>query len=93
VDETVLRSGIKNKHLFYQALKQKCEVALSSRIENGNCVELLALADMHSCPQLKRSAVLYIKRSKYPLVRSPTWSARVGSVTKQLQELLELVML
>jgi hypothetical protein len=56
-------------------------------------VELLALADMHSCPQLKRAAVLYIKRSKYPLVRSPTWSARVGSVTKQLQELLELVML
>ena len=61
-----------NKYLL-PLLKFQCQQYLSERIENENCVELLALADLHNAVHLKKSALNYIRLNRADIMKTDGW--------------------
>jgi len=61
-----------NKYML-SLLKLNCQKFLSERLTTKNCVEKLALADLHSCEHLKRSTLNFILRNRDDVMQSDDW--------------------
>jgi len=61
-----------NKYML-PLLKLECQKNLSERLTTGNCAEMLALADLHNCVHLKKSAVNWIIRNRDGVMQSEGW--------------------
>ena len=61
-----------NKYLL-PLLKCQCQVFLSERIKNENCVELLALADLHNAVHLKKSALNFVRLHRADIMQTEGW--------------------
>ena len=61
-----------NKYIL-PLLKLECQENLSERLTTQNCAEMLALADLHNCVHLRRSAVNFILRNRDDVIRSDGW--------------------
>lgn len=76
----------------FQDLKKRCEKSLIATVSDDNCVELLTLADLHGCSQLKQAALAYIKVHGAVLVKKPSWDVRTIGWPSMLKELVEVVL-
>jgi hypothetical protein len=72
-------------------LKEICENGL--KISDANCVELLALADMHGVMALKRAASAHIKKNAAFLVSSPMWGYRIRALSRLHKEIVEALVI
>ena len=54
-------------------LKFQCQQHLSEGIKNENCVELLALADLHNAVHLKKSALNFIRLHRADIMQTDGW--------------------
>jgi len=61
-----------NKYLL-PLLKFQCQHFLSQSISVENCVELLALADLHNAVYLKKSAMNFIRLHRAEIIQSEGW--------------------
>jgi len=61
-----------NKYMI-PLLKLECQKNLSERLTTRNCVEMLALADLHNCVHLKRSAANFILHNRDGVMQSDGW--------------------
>ena len=61
-----------NKYMI-PLLKLECQKTLSERLTPGNCAEMLALADLHNCVHLKRSALHFIVRNRDGVMQTDGW--------------------
>jgi len=71
-------------------LKELCEKGLL--ISDTNCVELLALADLHAATALKRAAMEHIKNNADLIVLSPQWERRVSALSLLHKEIVEALL-
>jgi hypothetical protein len=72
-------------------LKKICENGL--KISDANCVELLALADLHGVRALKRAAIAHIKKNAAFLISSPQWKRRIKSLSLIHKEIVETALI
>jgi len=61
-----------NKYML-PLLKLECQKFLTERLTAENCVEMLALADLHNCVHLKRSALHFIRIHHGVIMLSDGW--------------------
>jgi len=61
-----------NKYLL-SLLKIQCQRFLASKLSTINCVELLALADLHNAMHLKKSAVNFIRLHITDIMQTEGW--------------------
>jgi len=61
-----------NKYLL-PLLKFQCQRFLSESINIENCVELLALADLHNAEHLKKSALNFTRRYHAEIIQTEGW--------------------
>jgi len=61
-----------NKYML-SLLKLDCQKFLSERLTTENCSEMLALADLHNCVHLKKSAVNFILRNRDVVMLNDGW--------------------
>ncbi len=69
-----------------QELKETCEKGL--KVSNDNCIELLALADMHGAMALKHAAIAHIKKNAAFLISSPLWGRRINALSRLHKEIV-----
>ena len=58
-------------------LKLDCQKFLSERLTTENCSEMLALADLHNCVHLKRSALHFIRLHRGVIMQSDGWKWKI----------------
>jgi hypothetical protein len=68
-------------------LKKICENGL--KLLDGNCIELLVLADMHGVTALKRAAIAHIKKNAAFLISTPQWKHRISALSHLHREIVE----
>ena len=61
-----------HKYLLSQ-LELECQNYLSERLTTENCVEMLALADLHDCVYLKRSVLHFFRVYRDVIMQSDDW--------------------
>lgn len=61
-----------NRYLL-PLLKFQCQHFLALKITTENCVELLALADLHNALHLKKSALNHIRLNRADIMKSEGW--------------------
>jgi hypothetical protein len=78
------------RHKFYifpvKELKETCAKGL--QISNDNCIELMALADMHGAMALKRAAIAHIRKNAATLIFSPLWGRRISALSLLHKEIV-----
>jgi hypothetical protein len=67
-------------------LKETCAKGL--KVSNDNCIELMALADMHGVLALKHAAIAHIKKNAATLIFSPLWGRRIGALSHLHKEIV-----
>jgi hypothetical protein len=70
----------------FKELKETCAKGL--QISNDNCVELMALADMHGVLALKHAAISHIKKNAASLIFSPLWGRRISALSLLHKEIV-----
>jgi len=61
-----------NKYLL-PLLKFECQKFLTERIKKENCVELLALADLHNAVHLKKSTANFVRLNRAEILQTEEW--------------------
>jgi hypothetical protein len=70
-------------------LQRLCEYSLQSGLTPANALDVLALADLYSCSDLRKAVMDYIARNPAALLTQPTFLS--GLSLKQSQELLRAI--
>ncbi len=69
-----------------QELKETCAKGL--KVSDDNCIELMALADMHGVRALKHAAIAHIKKNAASLTFSPLWGRRISALSLLHKEIV-----
>jgi len=77
-----------NKYMI-PLLKLECQKFLTERLTTENCVGMLALADLHNCVHLKRSALHFIRLHRDVIIQSDGWKNLKQSRPELVIDVLE----